>query len=458
MKKLILIFVVTTFFIFLSSHVVKAGWDIKEVGNCGAVANYVSSLALDSANNPHISYFDSFNLIYASSYNKGNSWDTESVDSMIAFSSLALDSANNPHISYQDLSGFPKYALYREGIWHILNLPPYISGGLYISLALDSADLAHISCQVVPPILYYVYLDPATGGWVYDLPTLYPAVSDGFYSSLALDSNDNPHFSHSEASGSSFNLKHTYRNGSGWVHELVASSAGGGSLALDKNDNPHISYIDSITPALNYASYNGISWEIETVDSHGYNICSLALDSNDNPHIICQDTNGNIRYFHYNGSSWETETVDSSGDALALNISLALDSNDVPHISYNHSNGDLKYAYMIPDTDTDSDGDGVEDDADNCPTTPNGPDGGICSAGTIGELCMSHGDCGCEGECSMNQEDTDEDGIGDVCDNCADNCNYDQGDADVDGIGDVCDPDAGCGGCTGPQCETECFP
>lgn len=39
------------------------------------------------------------------------------------------------------------------------------------------------------------------------------------------------------------------------------------------------------------------------------------------------------------------------------------------------------------------------------------------------------------------QEDTDSDGVGDVCDNCPLNSTSDQADNDGDGIGDVCDPD-----------------
>jgi hypothetical protein len=65
--------------------------------------------------------------------------------------------------------------------------------------------------------------------------------------------------------------------------------------------------------------------------------------------------------------------------------------------------------------DSDIDGDGIDDD-DNCPNTPNGPDLGTCAAGNVGSTCHTHSDCGTGGFCSMDQEDTDEDGIGDVCD------------------------------------------
>jgi len=123
----------------------------------------------------------------------------------------------------------------------------------------------------------------------------------------------------------------------------------------------------------------------------------------------------------------------------------------------------------------DADSDGICGDVDNCPTTPNAPDGGTCSAGNTGDPCTSNGNCGCEGECSLDQEDKDDDGVGDVCDNCPKiengpdagtcrsgsieevstvgntctnesecgtdgNCSMDQEDQDDNGVGDVCDP------------------
>ncbi|UCG70914.1 MAG: hypothetical protein JSV09_07935, partial [Thermoplasmata archaeon] len=61
----------------------------------------------------------------------------------------------------------------------------------------------------------------------------------------------------------------------------------------------------------------------------------------------------------------------------------------------------------------DGDGDDVGNACDNCPETPNGPNGGTCVCG--GEPCMSNEECE-YGSCSMNQEDTNSDDIGDVCD------------------------------------------
>ena len=111
----------------------------------------------------------------------------------------------------------------------------------------------------------------------------------------------------------------------------------------------------------------------------------------------------------------------------------------------------------------DSDADGVCNNDDNCPNKPNGPELGTCMPGSdkAGASCQSDADCvnGCStnGTCSLNQEDTDADGKGDVCDNCPAVCNPQQLDANGNGIGDLCDPDPGCGGgCTQPACEPAC--
>lgn len=81
----------------------------------------------------------------------------------------------------------------------------------------------------------------------------------------------------------------------------------------------------------------------------------------------------------------------------------------------------------------DTDGDGLFDYQDNCPEHPNGPELGTCTRGTVGEICSSNQNCGTGGVCSMNQEDMDIDGVGDVCDTvqiCKGNFDFD---GDVDG-------------------------
>ena len=55
---------------------------------------------------------------------------------------------------------------------------------------------------------------------------------------------------------------------------------------------------------------------------------------------------------------------------------------------------------------------------DNCPAIPNAPYIGTCLIDSIGQHCTGDEECGTGGFCSMNQEESDGDEIGDVCDNC----------------------------------------
>ncbi len=72
----------------------------------------------------------------------------------------------------------------------------------------------------------------------------------------------------------------------------------------------------------------------------------------------------------------------------------------------------------------DTDKDGIVDEEDNCPLVSN-PDQEDSDNDGIGDVC---------------EDDEDGDGIPDDVDNCPETENPDQADADEDGIGDVCDP------------------
>ena len=109
----------------------------------------------------------------------------------------------------------------------------------------------------------------------------------------------------------------------------------------------------------------------------------------------------------------------------------------------------------------DGDGDGAADDVDNCVDEPN-PDqldtdedgiGDVCDPDDDNDKLLDEAD-NCPQGSNPGQEDLDKDGVGNVCDddkdgdgvpnvddNCPDLMNADQKDLDKDGYGDLCDED-----------------
>ena len=123
-------------------------WENFTIDSSADVGQY-SSVAVDSNNELHISYYDvsSGNLKYAS--NSGGSWSNYPIDTTAAivgkYTSLDIDSNDNVHISYGDLNAWNlKYATNVAGSWSrsiIDNGGSNGQAGMYSSLEIDSNDL-----------------------------------------------------------------------------------------------------------------------------------------------------------------------------------------------------------------------------------------------------------------------------------------------------------------------------
>ena len=305
------------FMMGLISHNAEAvsEWTIEIVDSVGDVGKY-NSIAIDSNNHPHISYFDDTNDDLKYAYWNGSSWQIETVDSDGSvgwFPSIVIDSNNRPRISYFD----------------------------------DTND-----------DLKYAYWD----GSSWQIETVDSDGSVGLYSSIAIDSNNRPRISYFD--DTNYDLKYAYWNGSSWQIETVDSDGSVGwfpSIAIDSSDNVHISHgkFNDLRADwnLNYVTNASGEWAVETVDSEGSIgwFPSIAIDSSDNVHISYSDgDNEDLKYTTDASGEWVAETVDSEG-SVGWFPSIAIDSNNRPRISYfDDTNDDLKYARATPDIEDDT--------------------------------------------------------------------------------------------------------
>ncbi len=344
-----------------SSYDPNEHWIKNTVDNTDDVGNY-NSITVDSQNNPHISYYHSIPppqpppcgdpLKYAKI--SGREWNIQEVDSCSEivglYTSIAIDSHDYPHISYFDYTNnCLKYARWNGSVWNIsiVSNTEVLSS---TSIFLDSNDLPHIVYSKNYGLygqIYYSFWNQSS--WEFKV------VDNGSYCSLVLDSNDIPHIIYND----NYKLKYGIWNGIGWDIQIVEDQAHVTfypSIYLDSNDKPHISYYDYLVfnrYNLKYAQWNETNWIIEIVDPNvRYGDCDIALDSNNNPHISYSDYESGyfkIKHAECIGDHWKINSIDeNSGFYSRKYNSIAIDSMDSIHVSYcDTQRNDLKYSKKI---------------------------------------------------------------------------------------------------------------
>jgi hypothetical protein len=329
-------------------------------------------VAYDSHNHPHIVYGKD-KLVHK--FFDGSQWQREIIDNTSGYvgasASIAIDTNDKVHISYYDETNHSlKYATNVSGKWAIsfVDIAGYytdISGriqyvnmvGMYNSIAIDSSGYVHIS--------YYClddenlkYATNSSGSWVVEV--IDETDSVGKFTSLAIDSHDKVHISYyNETNGT---LKYAQQYLGSWVKSVIDGNTTTdvgifNSLALDSNDNAHISYYDRSNSNLKYITNATVSgdWNITTVDTYykgAYS--SIVVDGDDKVHISYRSgSQADLKYATNTtaGGIWSTENVLTEGN-VGVSTSLALDSNKhvfIAHIEYDSSNSRryLRYASKV---------------------------------------------------------------------------------------------------------------
>jgi hypothetical protein len=270
-------------------------WEIEVVHDGKAFSEMSDrSLRLDTQGRPHIAYGED-HLYYA--FHDGAAWQCEVADpsgDVGQYASLGLDGSGLPHVSYLDFTnGDLKYAYRDASGWHTVTVDDEGFVGLYTSLALDGSDYPHISYQGTYD-LKHAYRDAS--GW--HTETVDEVEHDGArFTSLALDASGTPHISYCAVDEYlwDYHVKYAYHDAAGWHTETVDTAGKCDyeyddqhtSLALDGTGDPHISYFHYKNHELRHAYRDASGWHTEAVESPCGPVAwaSLVLDGSGWPHI-----------------------------------------------------------------------------------------------------------------------------------------------------------------------------
>ncbi|MBI4833906.1 MAG: fibronectin type III domain-containing protein [Planctomycetes bacterium] len=331
-------------------------WQIDSIDTVNSTGRY-SSIALDSVNDIHISYFNETlgDLKYAT--NSSGVWSAitlEGINTVGSFTSIAVDENNKTHISYRNAdAGTLKYATNATNAWITSVIDNSADVGEYTSIATDANSKVYISYYDITHTSL-MYATNVSGTWV--TATIDNSGDVGKYTSIAVDSVFGVHISYFDETNTA--LKYAYNVTGTWNTVFVTDAAepvnegSYTSIGVTSAGKIFISYFDDTNNSLKCATNKLGNWDVFTIDSNvdagGYN--SLKLSEDGIAYIAYYDmTNLDLRYatFYITSEFVNITTypaVDSSGD-VGQYCSIAIDSDKGIYISYyDLTNGDLKCA------------------------------------------------------------------------------------------------------------------
>jgi len=372
------------YYYFSENNAASAGVSISYYWTNGTavseddVGSY-SSIAVDANDMLHVSYYNatSDDLLYSncsSGCTSAGNWDTIIVASggdVGMYSSIAVDSSNDVHVSYYNTTSRDLlYSNCSSGCNNAANWNTVVvaSGGdigSYSSIAIDSSNGIHMSHfnNTGTDLMYSNCSSGCNNAANWNTVALDSSGNMGWYTSIAVDSSNGVHVSYYNTTGhlSYSNCSSGCGSAANWNTVVVSTAvAWDTSIAIDSSNGVHVSYCNATEQSLVYSNCssgcnNAANWNTVTVASGGAGRhTSIAIDSSDGIHISCYNiTSDDLMYSNCSSGctsvgNWDTAIIDSGGNT-GLYTSIALDSSDLPYISYyDNTNDDLKYAVFGP--------------------------------------------------------------------------------------------------------------
>jgi hypothetical protein len=225
--------------------------------------------------------------------NVSGTWITENVNDVGEFPydiSIAIDSHNSPHISYYESNAnVLKYALLISGSWATTVLDNSADVGRGSSIAIDSNDKVHIS-YIDATNKKLMYINNVSGNWNDARETLADTQTKFSATVLVLDSSNYAHIAYRY---SYTGLNYIENSSASWSTPQTVTYTSNWYFALDKNDKVHILFQSNDN--LYYASNTADGWQNtylgefqNKININGY-ANRLSIDSHRKFHISCDD-------------------------------------------------------------------------------------------------------------------------------------------------------------------------
>jgi hypothetical protein len=312
----------------------------ETVDAAGNVGQY-TSLALDAAGNPHISYQDASRGRARYARRAGSTWVAEDIGAGGVTSNRALDLDSNdvPRVAVSAAYG-AAIATRSNAVWSLETIGGYAIWWAALDIGGDDA----------PHIAYMWSIGSGTyqGFVAYDRGDIAPNlfVPQNPSCSLAIDASNDPHLV--VTLNEPDPMRYWVHRGGSWREETLPVGSWP-AIALDGSGVPHVAFYDPAARDLVCGSRAGGVWAFEMADATGDvgKYPSLVVDAAGGLHVTYYDaTHADLKYAvkASPAGAWSVTTVDAAGDVGEWS-SLRVIGGESVHVSYyDRTNGDLKYA------------------------------------------------------------------------------------------------------------------